>query len=172
MPRPYKTPMPRLWTPWRMTFLKAPKNTDANACIFCEKIRADTSQDRENLVLWRGKRAFLLLNLYPYANGHLMVAPYEHTGELESLDAETLQEMMQLVNHGIRALKQTSNPHGFNVGANLGQAAGAGVKDHVHLHIVPRWSGDTNFMATLGETRVLPEALEDTYKRIKAGFQS
>jgi ATP adenylyltransferase len=111
------------------------------------------------------------MNLYPYSNGHLMVAPYQHTGELESLDAATLQEMLQLVNQGIRALRQTSNPHGFNVGANLGRAAGAGVEDHVHFHIVPRWSGDSNFMPVLADTRLIPELLPQTFDRLLTALQ-
>lgn len=155
--------MKRLWTPWRMPFLKAPKNSEQNSCFFCEKIRADPSRDRDNLVLVRGKCTFMLMNLYPYSNGHLLVAPYQHVGDLESLEPDTLKEMMLLVTQGIRALKSISNPHGFNIGANLGQAAGAGVKDHVHFHIVPRWSGDSNFMPVLADTRLIPELLPQTY---------
>ena len=154
-----------------MPFLKAPKNSETQVCIFCEKIRGDKSQDRDNLVLRRGNRAFLLMNLYPYSNGHLMVAPYQHTGELELLDAETVQEMMALVNQGIRALRTISNPHGFNIGANLGRAAGAGVEDHVHFHIVPRWSGDSNFMPVLADTRLIPELLPQTYDGLLAALQ-
>jgi ATP adenylyltransferase len=163
--------MKRLWTPWRIAYLKAPKGAETGGCIFCDKIRADPSKDRENLLLLRGKRAFVTLNLYPYANGHMMVAPYEHCGELESLDGETLKEMMLLLGKGIRALRQASNPQGFNVGANLGRAAGAGVDDHVHFHIVPRWNGDTNFMPVLADTRMIPELLPQTYENLSAAFK-
>ncbi len=162
--------MKRLWTPWRMSYLRAPKGSVTGGCIFCEKIGDAVEKDRENLVLLRGKHAFLMLNLYPYANGHMMVAPYEHKGELESLDPETLQEMMLLVKRGIKALRTVMNPQGFNVGANLGRAAGAGVDDHVHFHIVPRWVGDTNFMPVLSDVRMIPELLPQTYDQLKSAL--
>ncbi len=148
-----------------MKYLKEPKG-EAGSCIFCDKARDDRAKDRDNLVVWRGEHAFIVLNLYPYANGHLMVAPYEHNGQLESLDGETLKEMMLLVAKGIRALRRVSNPHGFNVGVNEGRAAGAGVEDHVHIHIVPRWSGDTNFMGVIAETRMIPELLPQTFDNL------
>lgn len=154
-----------------MPFLKAPKKSEQDNCFFCVKIHADPSCDRDNLVLLRGKNAFLLMNLYPYSNGHLLVAPNQHVAELEELDADTLQEMMLLINRAIRALKAISNPHGFNIGANLGQAAGAGVKDHVHFHIVPRWSGDSNFMPVLADTRLIPELLPQTYDDLLAALR-
>ncbi len=163
--------MKRLWTPWRIGYLKAPKGAVTGGCIFCDKVRADPSKDRQNLLLLRGRRAFVMLNLFPYANGHMMVAPYDHTGELESLDGDTLQEMMQLMGDGIRALRQTMNPQGYNVGANLGRVAGAGVEDHVHFHIVPRWNGDTNFMPVLADTRMIPELLPDTYDSLHAALE-
>ena len=164
--------MKRMWTPWRMTYLKAPKESNERRCIFCDKIRANRAQDRENLVVRRGKRAFVVLNLYPYSNGHLMVAPYQHTGELESLDGATLKEMMLLVAQSIRALRTMMNPQGFNVGANLGRVAGAGVEDHVHLHIVPRWGGDTNFMPVLADVRMIPELLPQTYDGLLEAFKA
>jgi ATP adenylyltransferase len=163
--------MKRLWTPWRMAYLKAPKGAVTGGCIFCDKLRAAPENDRDNLVLLRGARAFIVLNLYPYSNGHLMVAPNQHCAELETLDGETLKEMMLLVGKGIRALRRAMNPQGFNVGANLGRAAGAGVEDHVHLHIVPRWNGDTNFMPVLTETRVIPELLPQTYDSLLAALK-
>jgi ATP adenylyltransferase len=155
-----------------MAYLKAPKGAETKGCIFCDKIRANRQSDRKNLVLLRGARAFLMLNLYPYANGHMMVAPYQHTGELDSLDGETLQEMMLLVGKGIRALRRLMKPQGFNIGANLGRAAGAGVDDHVHLHIVPRWGGDTNFMPVFAETRMIPELLPQTYAGLLRAFNA
>jgi len=139
-------------------------------CIFCNALkRVDNA---ENLIIKRGKLAFVIVNLYPYTSGHIMVAPMAHQPSLEFLDPASRAEMMELVSESIEVLKKIYRPQAFNIGANIGEAAGAGVPDHVHMHIVPRWSGDTNFMSTLGETRVLPESLEATYKRIKAGFES
>ena len=138
-------------------------------CIFCNALAR--SDNEENLIIKRGKLAFVILNLYPYTSGHIMVAPMAHQPSLEFLDPDSRAEMMELVSQSIVVLKKVYKPQAFNVGANIGEAAGAGEPGHVHLHIVPRWAGDTNFMSTLGETRVLPEALEQTYKRIKAGFQ-
>jgi len=135
-------------------------------CIFCDKVAE--GRDRENYVLYRGQLGFIMLNLYPYSNGHLMVAPYSHVGNLEDLDDETQAELMSLVVKGTRLLRQVLRPEGFNVGLNIGKAAGAGVDDHVHIHIVPRWLGDTNFMPIIGETRVIPEHLDETYDRLMA----
>lgn len=163
--------MKRFWTPWRMAYLKAPKRSK-RGCIFCTKMHQDRTKDRENLVLWRGKRAFVVLNLFPYSNGHVMVAPYQHTGALELLDGETLKEMMLLVGKSIRALRTMMHPEGFNIGANLGRVAGAGVENHVHIHIVPRWGGDTNFMPVLADVRVIPELLPQTYDGLLAAFEA
>ena len=163
--------MKRLWTPWRMKYLNKADDTSTAGCIFCDKIRADVERDRENLLLFRGERGLIALNLYPYSNGHLMVAPYEHTGVLDALDGETLKELMLLVGKGIRALRRVMNPEGFNVGANLGRVAGAGVEDHVHFHIVPRWNGDTNFMPVLADTRMIPELLPQTYDKLLAALR-
>jgi ATP adenylyltransferase len=138
-------------------------------CIFCNALERADNED--NLILKRGELAFVILNLYPYTSGHIMVAPVAHQPSLEDLDPESRAEMMELVSQSIVVLKKIYRPQAFNVGANIGEAAGAGEPGHVHLHIVPRWTGDTNFMSALGETRVLPEALEDTYRRIRAGFQ-
>ncbi len=154
-----------------MAYLKAPKKSKKGGCIFCDKIRANRRQDRRNLVALRGERAFIVMNLYPYTNGHFMVAPYKHTGKLESLDGETLKEMMLLVSRGIRALRRQMNPQGFNVGANLGRVAGAGVENHIHFHVVPRWNGDTNFMPVLAQTRMIPELLPQTYDRLVAALR-
>ncbi len=162
--------MKRLWTPWRMAYLRAPKGSVTGGCIFCDKIKDATENDKENLVLLRGKHAFLMLNLYPYANGHVLVVPYQHAAELEALSAETLQEMMLLVNRAIQALRTVMGPQGFNVGANLGRAAGAGVEDHVHFHVVPRWIGDTNFMPVLSDVRMIPELLPQTYDQLQSAL--
>ena len=139
-------------------------------CIFCNALARPDNE--ENLIIKRGEKAFVIANLYPYTSGHIMVAPMVHQPSLEFLKPDSRAEMMELVSQSIQVLKKIYKPQAFNVGANIGEAAGAGEPRHVHLHIVPRWTGDTNFMATLGETRVLPEALEETYRRIKAGFQS
>jgi ATP adenylyltransferase len=145
-------------------------NEQHEGCIFCNALaRPDNEQ---NLIIKRGKLAFVILNLYPYTSGHIMVAPMAHQPSLEFLEPDSRAEMMELVSQSIVVLKKVYNPEAFNVGANIGEAAGAGEPDHVHLHIVPRWAGDTNFMSAVGETRVLPEALGETYRRIKAGFQN
>ena len=158
--------MNHLWAPWRMEYIE---NNDKEAgCVFCNaQAMTDGS---ENLIAYRGSHAYVILNRYPYASGHLMVIPFEHKPNLEELDRVTRAEMMELASRCTTALKNIYNPQGFNVGVNIGEAAGAGVLGHVHIHIVPRWKGDTNFMSAVGETRVLPEALEDTYKRVKAVF--
>ena len=138
-------------------------------CIFCSaQAKTDSA---ENLIAWRGEHAYVILNRYPYTSGHVMVVPFTHKATLEDLDAATRAEMMELTSRCMTVLRKVYNPEAFNLGANIGEAAGAGVKEHVHLHIVPRWQGDTNFMSALGGTRVLPELLEDTYRRIRAGFQ-
>ena len=161
--------MKRLWTPWRMQYIQAPK-AKPRGCVFCSKVRASKKRDRDNLLLVRGERAFMVLNLYPYTNGHVMVLPYEHTGDLDALDGATLQEMMLLVGQAIRALRRTAHPHGFNIGLNLGKAAGAG-EEHVHFHIVPRWTGDSNYMHVLGETKIIPEYLSETYRKLRVMFE-
>jgi len=143
-------------------------NHKEEGCVFCN---AQTKTDgAENLITFRGEHSFVILNRYPYTSGHLMVIPFEHKPNLEELDPATRAEMMELTSHCTTVLKNIYNPQGFNVGVNIGEAAGAGVAGHVHIHIVPRWKGDTNFMSSVGGTRVLPEALEDTYKRVKAEF--
>ena len=124
----------------------------------------------DNLIAFRSERAYIILNRYPYTSGHLMVVPYEHKPNLEELDSATRAEMMELTTRCMTVLRKIYRPPAFNMGANIGEAAGAGIKAHVHIHIVPRWGGDTNFMSTIGEVRVLPELLEDTYQRIKKGF--
>jgi len=137
-------------------------------CVFCNaQAKAD---DAENLIAYRGERAYVILNRYPYTSGHLMAIPFEHVSNLEELDPETRAEMMELTSQCTTILRNIYRPQGFNVGVNIGEAAGAGVLGHVHIHIVPRWKGDTNFMTSVGETRVLPEALESTYARVKKEF--
>jgi len=159
--------MKRIWSPWRMKYVE--NHEKQEGCIFCNALARPDNE--ENLIIKRSELAFVILNLYPYTSGHIMVAPMAHQPSLEFLDRDSRAEMMELVSQSIVVLKQIYNPQAFNVGANIGEAAGAGEPGHVHLHIVPRWTGDTNFMSTLGETRVLPEELEDTYQRITAGFK-
>ncbi len=159
--------MKHLWSPWRLEYLGGRR---AEGCIFCQA--ANGSDDVANLVLLRGERAFLILNRYPYNNGHLMVVPYAHVPSLEDLDSQTLTEIMLLLNRSLAALRSSLDPNGFNVGANLGKAAGAGIDEHVHLHVVPRWLGDTNFMPVVGDVRVIPETWQQTYERLKEALDN
>jgi ATP adenylyltransferase len=156
-----------IWSPWRMEYIQSDKNEDG--CVFCiEMARPDGPQ---NLIVYRGQHVFLILNRFPYTSGHLMVVPYQHTPALTELTKETQTEMMEIANRCVQVLKEEYHPQGFNVGINIGEAAGAGITEHIHMHIVPRWSGDTNFMSSLGSTRVLPETLEETYKRVKEAWE-
>jgi ATP adenylyltransferase len=159
--------MKRMTTPWRRRYIEGHIKEDG--CVFCNAL-AKTEDNSKNLIVHRGQRAFVIVNLFPYTNGHLMVAPMDHKASLELLDAETRAEMMELSSQAIVILKNIYHPQAFNVGANIGKAAGAGVPDHVHMHIVPRWAGDSNFMSVLGETRVLPETIEETYERVRKGW--
>lgn len=146
------------------------ESTKADGCIFCSALEKEDSA--ENLIALRGERTFVILNRYPYTSGHLMVVPFDHQPNLEQLDPATRVEMMELTTRCMAVLRNIYHPQAFNMGANIGEAAGAGVKSHVHIHIVPRWAGDTNFMSILGETRVLPETLETTYQRVRRGFEA
>ena len=159
--------MKHLWSPWRMTYID--NHDKETGCVFCNAQAKTDGAD--NLIAFRGERAYVILNRYPYTSGHLMVVPFDHKANLEELDPSTRAEMMELTARCMTVLRAVYNSQAFNVGANIGEAAGAGVVGHVHIHIVPRWHGDTNFMSTLGETRVLPETLEDTYRKIGAAFQ-
>jgi ATP adenylyltransferase len=151
----------RLWAPWRLEYIKGPREDE---CIFCRALESD--DDAAHYVIHRGERAFVMLNAYPYTNGHVMVAPNEHVDSIERLDAEVLTEMMTLTQRSMAAIREAYGPDGFNLGVNQGKVAGAGVEDHVHLHVVPRWAGDTNFMPVTGGVRVLPQSLEDSYQAL------
>jgi ATP adenylyltransferase len=140
-----------------------------DSCIFCDAIR-DPTQDEKNFVLHRGAYAFVILNLYPYISGHLMIAPNAHLGELDAAPKETTDEIMDLAKRCQTALREAYSPQGFNLGMNLGRAAGAGIADHIHMHLMPRWAGDTNFMTAVAETRVLSEDLPTTYRKLRAKF--
>lgn len=154
--------MEKLWAPWRMEYILSPKEGE---CILCQK--PAENRDRENYILFRGKKNFVMLNAYPYNPGHLMIAPYRHMASLEELSDEELFEHFDLVRKCTSVLKKNMMPAGFNIGLNEGKVAGAGIADHVHTHVVPRWQGDTNFMPVVSDTRVLPEALASAYDRLK-----
>lgn len=161
--------MDYLWTPWRFQYVT--EGTKSDGCIFCEKASCDPSKDKENLILYRGRMNYVLLNLYPYTVGHAMVVPYAHVAELVEVPPETLTEMMSLAQQLQRALKDVYDPEGFNLGLNMGRCAGAGVEYHLHLHLLPRWTGDSNFMTVVGETRVEPEDLATTYGKLIGHFR-
>ena len=154
--------MYRLWAPWRLKYITGDREKE---CIFCKKPREN--KDNENFILLRGKKCFVMLNLFPYNNGHLMVAPYRHISSIEDMNFEEQKEMINLTSRMVILLRKVMHPEGFNIGMNLGKSAGAGIVDHIHLHIVPRWTGDSNFMPLLSETKVISEALEETYKKLK-----
>lgn len=157
--------MKQLWAPWRLEYIRAEKSA---GCIFCDAVARADAED--SLVVARSPRAFVILNLFPYNSGHVMVVPARHVARLADLDDEELLDLTRLLDRTVRVLEQVLRPEGFNVGLNLGRAAGAGVDDHLHVHVVPRWVGDTNFMPVLGETKVLPEHLRTTRVRLTEGF--
>ena len=157
--------MDRLWTPWRMTYVKDAGRT--KGCFLCELPSLDPSNDRESLIVLRGVLGFVILNKFPYNSGHLMVAPYRHNPSYEGVTIEEHAEIAMLTQRCIAALDDVYKPQGYNIGINQGTAAGAGVPDHLHGHVVPRWSGDTNYMTTVANTKVLPEALEETYDKLR-----
>ncbi len=170
--------MDRLWAPWRMAYIDKSIEGDgaftsvtagSTGCIFCDKPREH--DDVKNLIIFRGELAFVLMNIFPYNNGHLMIAPYEHTSKFEALTAEQLAEIDRLGQRSLVALEAAFHPDGFNMGMNLGKVAGAGIAGHLHQHIVPRWSGDANFMPVIGETKVLPDSLENSYAKIRAAWK-
>ena len=158
--------MNRLWAPWRLAYVSGAE--PATGCVFCEALRGDP--DRQRLVLHRGRTGFLILNAYPYAPGHVLAVVNRHVGSVEEATPDELGEAMTLVQQATAALRRAYRPDGFNIGLNQGRVAGAGIEGHLHVHVVPRWTGDTNFMAVLGEVKVLPEALEATWERLRAAM--
>jgi len=160
--------MDYLWTPWRYTYIST--STKSDRCIFCEAIAA--GDDARALIVLRGASNFVILNRYPYTSGHVMIVPYAHEASLSGCPPETLDEMMALAQRLERTLAMLYHPDGYNIGMNLGRSAGAGVVGHLHLHVLPRWNGDSNFMTTIGETRVQPEELSTTYERLHKALQS
>lgn len=158
--------MDYLWTPWRMNYIKSDKSS--GGCVFCNALQHN--DDVEMLIVGRGVYNFVILNRFPYNSGHLMVVPYVHRSSLNALTPETRWEMIEMVARAERVLDQVYHPQGFNMGINIGKSAGAGIDTHIHFHVVPRWEGDANFMSTLGQTRVLPEELPESYRRIRAAW--
>lgn len=160
--------MEHIWSPWRMAYIQSNKNE--TSCVFC--LALTKPDDTNNLIVVRSQNSFVILNRYPYTTGHIMVVPYTHVPTLDGLDPRTRAELMDLAMQATSVLGKVYQPEGFNLGINIGKAAGAGITEHVHLHVVPRWMGDTNFMSTLGNTRVLPETLEESYQRIHAAWHN
>ena len=156
----------RLWTPWRKAYLEGPSES---GCFLCTGPAA--RDDRANMIVFRGEQVFVILNRYPYNSGHVMVAPYAHTGDFGGLPPAIATELMATTQRTVRALEAAYQPHAFNIGMNLGKVAGAGVPDHLHMHLVPRWNGDTNFMPVIADTKVLPETLNETYERLEPHFR-
>ncbi|MBP9040537.1 MAG: HIT domain-containing protein [Anaerolineaceae bacterium] len=159
--------MDNLWSPWRMKYISDAENP--GSCVFCTAPKKNDDEDM--LIVHRGKAAFVILNRFPYTTGHLMIVPYAHVSSIELLSADERAEMIELVNTALGVLRSTYKPNGFNVGINMGSAGGAGIAEHAHIHVVPRWAGDTNFMSTVGETRVIPEDLCQTFKRISEAWK-
>ena len=157
--------MKRIWAPWRIQYIRAPEQ---KGCIFCDKPLVD--KDEENLILFRGKYNFVIMNVYPYNPGHLMVVTYRHLSKLEDMKIEERNEHYTMVSQAVGILRESTRTENFNIGMNLGRVAGAGIADHIHTHIVPRWNGDNNFMPVIGETRVMSESMTDIYKRLKEKY--
>jgi ATP adenylyltransferase len=155
----------RLWAPWRLDYIRGPKPEE---CIFCSQPRLGNDEDA--LIVHRGERCFVMLNTFPYNNGHLMVSPFEHLRSIGDLDDAVLLELMRLTQRSLRAIREAYGAEGFNIGINDGKVAGAGVEDHLHLHVVPRWEADTNFMSVIGSTRVLPQSLKESYAELRSAF--
>ena len=160
--------METLWAPWRMEYILGENKKEKPGCIFCNRLRR--SQDQKDLILMRSKNAAVIMNRFPYNNGHLMVMPNRHIGDLQKLNAREIAEIHKLLSLSLDAMNKEIRPDGFNIGLNLGKVAGAGVADHIHWHIVPRWSGDTNFMPVISETKVMPEHLQSVYLRLRRAF--
>lgn len=158
----------RIWAPWRLPYVKDASKDSATECIFCTKPAED--DDETNFIVHRAELNFVILNTFPYTNGHLMIAPYEHLPTLAELNAETIAEMMGLTQRAMVVLDEKYDPHGYNVGVNQGRVAGAGYEGHIHLHVVPRWAGDTNYMPVLADTRVMPQSLEQSYEALRDEF--
>ena len=158
----------RIWAPWRLAYVKDASKDIEEECIFCAKPAQD--DDVANLIVHRGEQSFVILNLFPYTNGHLMVAPFDHIARLQDVEPDVTAEMIGLAQQAMRQMDEVYDPEGFNVGMNQGRVAGAGVDGHIHLHVVPRWAGDNNYMPVLADTRVMPQSLEESYDALEGGF--
>jgi ATP adenylyltransferase len=156
----------RIWAPWRLRYVSNARKQDD--CVFC--VKPDEGDDREALIVHRAERCYVILNLYPYTSGHLMVAPFDHVGRLQDIEPEVTAEMMGLAQQAIRRMETVYRPEGFNLGVNQGRVAGAGVEGHIHLHVVPRWAGDNNYMPVIADTRVMPQSLEESFDALQGGF--
>ena len=163
----YSPPMDHLWTPWRYAYVTGADMI--SGCIFCE---APKQTDQQARIVHRGEHCYVILNTFPYTNGHVMVVPYQHVDQLDKLPVDAANELIALTQRMEKVLRSLYQPDGINLGMNIGRAAGAGVAGHVHMHVLPRWMGDTNFMTVTGESRVLPEALEETYRKLKAALST
>ncbi|MFV9504118.1 MAG: HIT family protein [Oscillochloridaceae bacterium umkhey_bin13] len=159
------------FTPWRMHYIKRDDQPTERRCVFCNMVDAPPDHDPENLVLYRGTGCFVVLNLYPYNTAHLMVVPYAHTADFARLDPELAEELFALTQQSVAVIEQEYRPQGFNLGMNLGATAGAGIAEHLHMHVVPRWTGDSNFMPVIGQTKLIPEELSCTYGRLRSHFR-
>ena len=162
--------MDRLWAPWRMPYIMSTVKQTDEECVFCRMVAE--REDERNLILWRGALAFVVMNLFPYNTGHVMIVPVRHTGDFASLTGKEHLELMRLVGRSQDVLTHCMSPHGFNVGMNLGRPSGAGIVDHLHYHVVPRWTGDANFMSTVSNTKVMSEGLPETWRRLREGFDA
>ena len=160
--------MDRLWAPWRMGYI-VNNSKDHTSCFLCEARKQN--DDRKNYVLYRGRHSYVIMNLYPYNNGHLLVVPYAHVPDMNALSIDALTDLMRCTQDSLNALKQDMNPEGFNIGINIGKVAGAGLPEHMHIQIVPRWTGDTSYLTVFDETRVMPELLNGTYDRLRPYFE-
>lgn len=158
--------MDYLWSPWRYRYVQKTDSTDS--CIFCDKAAAH--EDEKNLIVYRAEHNFIILNMFPYTTGHLMIAPYRHVATIEEAPEPSVTEMMLLTRTAQKHLREIYHPEGFNLGMNIGESAGAGVADHIHMHVLPRWKGDANFMTVIGETRVIPEDLTETHRKLQRAF--
>jgi len=161
----------RLWSPWRHEYIASSggAGSDSSGCVFCA-LQADPGRDERNFILHRAAHSFIVLNKYPYISGHLLIVPYQHVADLDAVSKETTDELMDLTKRSQTALREAYHPQGFNIGMNLGHSAGAGIVGHLHIHILPRWTGDTNFMTTVGEARVLSEDLSTTLSKLRGSF--
>lgn len=161
--------MDLLWSPWRYDYIKESGAAKTGGCVFCD-ILSDSASDEDKFILHRAEFNFVILNIYPYTSGHLMIVPYAHLAAIDAADKSATDEMMDLVKRAQTAVTEAYSPDGINLGMNLGRAAGAGVAGHYHMHVLPRWIGDANFMTTIGQTRTIPESLESTYAKLKTKF--